>query len=393
MKRLFPILFVLALFWPTAVKCQLPELSENAEISIITIGPGKNLYDKFGHTAIRVKDSLFDIAFNYGVYDFSTPNFYTKFARGKLLYILDVRRFDQFVNVYKRQNRWVKEQVLDLSFSEKQEFYDFLENNAKVENRAYLYDFLFDNCATKPRDVLSSVLGDAYEFDESFVKNPATFRELIQQNVHYNTWGSLGMDVAIGAVTDRTASPWEHQFLPNYVYEAAAKARLNRNGNSVPLVNESRTLFENDPAKEEVAFFSSPLFVFGVLALLILWVTFRDYRSASRSRFLDSGIFAISGLIGIILLLLWFGTDHSTTANNYNLLWAFAPSILFAFAIGKKQPKKWLYRYMVLLILMLLLLALHSVTGVQRFAIGFVPLFIALGVRYLYVASYLKKLS
>ncbi|GAB5400417.1 MAG: DUF4105 domain-containing protein [Aureisphaera sp.] len=393
LKRLFPFILLLTLFWPSHVTCQLPELSENSEISIITIGPGKNLYDKFGHTAIRVKDSIFDIAFNYGVYDFNTPNFYTKFAQGKLLYILDVRRFDRFLESYKRQNRWVKEQVLDLTPDENKEFYSFLENNAKVENRAYLYDFLFDNCATRPRDALSNILKDKLRYDDSYLKENYTFRELIQQNVPANSWGSLGMDVAIGAVTDRTATPWEHQFLPNYVYLANEHATLASNGSTIPFIKESQIIFQNNPEEDKSNFFMSPLFVFGLLGFIILWFTYRDYRNSKRSRILDSLLFAITGLVGVILLLLWFATDHSSTANNYNLLWAFPPSLLFAFAIGKKKPKKWLYRYMVLLILMLLLLTLHSITGVQRFAIGFIPLFIALGVRYLYVASFLKRME
>ncbi len=393
MKRFFFLIPVLALFWSSILFCQSPTLSDDAEISIITIGPGKNLYDKFGHTAIRVKDADFDVAYNYGVYDFNTPNFYLKFARGKLLYLLDVRRFDSFIESYKRQNRWVKEQVLNLSPSEKSEFFQFLQNNAKVENRAYLYDFFFDNCATRPRDVLKKVLGDKLTFDDSYIEKSSTFRQLIQQNVNANSWGSLGMDVAIGAVTDRQATAWEHQFLPNYVYKAAENATINLNGSPIPLVKESRELFENSPTEEKNSFFTSPLFVFGLLALIIIWVTYRDSKKSSRSRFMDALIFALTGLIGIFLLLLWFGTDHSTTAFNYNLLWAFAPSVLFTFAIGKKQPKKWLYRYMVLLILMLLLIALHSITGVQRFAIGFIPLFIALGIRYVYVASFLKRMA
>ena len=393
MKHLFSLILVLFLLVPSVVKCQLPTLSEDSEISIITIGPGKNLYDKFGHTAIRVKDTEFDLTFNYGVYDFSTPNFYTKFARGKLLYLLAVSRFDNFTESYKRQNRWVKEQILNLTYPEKKEFFEFLQDNAKTENRAYLYDFFFDNCATRPRDVLSEVLGDKLKFDDSYLEDTSTFRELIQQNVHFNTWGSLGMDVAIGAVTDKNATPWEHQFLPNYVYQAAEHASIERGGTQLPLVKEHRVIYENTPAKDSVFFFTSPLFVFGLLGLLIIWITYRDFQRSTRSRFLDAIIFAVTGLIGVFLLLLWFATDHSTTVNNYNLLWAFAPSLLFLFAIGKKQPRKWLYRYVVLLILMLLLLVIHSISGVQRFAIGFIPLFIALGVRYVYVASFLKKMQ
>jgi len=367
-------------------------ISEKAEISIITVGPGSELFDKFGHTAIRVKDENFDKAYNYGVYDFDAPGFYTNFAKGKLLYILDVWPYDGFLNLYKKQNRWVKEQILDLSYEQKQQFFFFLQNNALPENRGYLYDFCYDNCATRPRDVVQKILKNQLTYDDSHLEDQLTFRQLIQKNVAANSWGSLGMDVAIGAVVDRKASPWEHQFIPEYFSNAIAHTSFtNRNGSSTPLVKETRMAFENDPQNESSRFITSPLFVFGIIGIIILLCTYKDIKKRHRSRYLDAGIFAITGFIGIALAFLWWGTDHTATVNNYNLLWAFPLSLVFVGLIAKKQPKRWMKNYVLFLLLCFALLILHWITGVQRFAIGFIPLFIALFTRYIYVFSFLKK--
>ncbi|MBV1923706.1 MAG: DUF4105 domain-containing protein [Flavobacteriaceae bacterium] len=368
-------------------------LSENTEVSILTIGPGKQLYDSFGHSAFRIKDSekRLDLIYNFGVYDFNTPNFYTKFAQGKLLYKLDTGNFGPFFDYYKRQNRFVKEQQLAITNEEKQALFEFLQNNAKPENRDYLYDFFYDNCATKIRDVLTEVIGENLVYDDSYITEDYSYRELIQKNVHSNTWGSFGMDVAIGAVVDKKAPPLDYQFLPEYIYKGAENASINRNGTSEDLVKKTIVLFQNKETKSKINFFTSPLFLFGLISLLILFITFKDYKKNTRSRYLDASIFFITGLIGLFIFLLWLATDHSSTANNYNLLWAFPFNILLCFAIAKKNPKPWIRKYLIFLVLMIFLICLHWMTGVQGFAIALIPLFIALGIRYIYIISTLKK--
>ena len=374
-------------------EAQQLSLSEDAEISILTIGPGPNLYDKFGHSAFRIKDDnkQWDSIFNYGTFDFNTPNFYTKFAQGKLLYSLSAGPYNSFYQTYVRQDRWVKEQVLNLTYGEKQALFEYLINNAQPENKDYLYDFCYDNCATRIRDVLVASLNEKVNYSDDYITETKTFRELIQQNVFANSWGSLGMDAAIGSVTDVEASIWQHQFLPQYVFEAAASATIARDGEQLPLVKDTQVLYQNSGEQAAPSFFMSPLFVFGLLGLLIVWITYKDKRRGTRSRYLDSTLFFVTGLVGVVLLLLWFATDHSATQNNYNVLWAFPFSLLFFVAIGRKQPKNWLHRYVIFLILLLLLLVLHTLTGVQKFAIGFIPLFIAMGIRYVYLVSFLKK--
>ncbi|MCZ4318543.1 DUF4105 domain-containing protein [Aequorivita viscosa] len=368
-------------------------LSETSEISILTIGPGAELYDKFGHSAFRIQDPLneVDVVFNYGKFDFDTPNFYTKFAQGKLLYELGVSYYQPFYNSYVAQNRWVKEQTLNLNYAEKQAISDFLWNNAKPENKKYKYDFFYDNCATKIRDVVQIVLGDKLEFKEDHIKEVLSFRELIQQNLHANTWGSMGIDIALGAVIDRKAKPIEYQFLPDYVYAGAANAIIHRNGKTENLVKETTVLFNNDPSSPENMFITSPLFILGLIGLLIVFITYRDFKRGTRSRFLDTAIFIFTGLVGVLLLLLWFATDHTATANNYNLLWAFPISLLVVIAISKKQVSIKLKRYILLLVLLLVLLTIHWITGVQVFAIALLPLLIALAIRYIYVMYFISR--
>lgn len=389
-QLLLAILF--NIFFPFSSEAQQYGPSETTEISILTVGPGANLYDKFGHSAFRIKDESkgLDMVYNYGTYDFNTPNFYTKFAQGKLLYVLSTSTFSDFYDYYVDQNRWVKEQTLLLTYEEKITLATYLSNNALPENRAYLYDFCFDNCATRIRDVLVTALKPKVEYPEEFLEENKTFRELIQQNVSANSWGSLGMDIAIGAVTDVEATDWEHQFLPQYVYEAAAVATITREGEKFPLVGETRVLFDTEGPNSNSSFFTSPLFVFGMIGLLILFLTYKDYRKGSRNRTLDAILFFTTGLIGVFLLLLWFATDHSATVNNYNVLWAFPLSLFLSFGIAKKNPKKWIRRYLIFLLLLLALLTLHSITGVQTFALTLIPIFIALAVRYLYLVYYLS---
>jgi len=387
-KLLFLLVFLLSL----SGFSQPYSLSEDAEISILTIGPGKNLYDKFGHSAFRVKDVAqgIDWAYNYGTYDFNQPNFYTKFAQGKLLYSLSISYYEPFFENYVEENRWVTEQVLNLTQSEKNELFRYLQNNAKPENKDYRYDFFFDNCATRIRDVLVAVLGNSLHYDDAFVTEEKTFRELIQQNVHWNTWGSLGMDVAIGAVVDKTASPWDYQFLPQYVHDAAAVATVQNGSAKEPLIKSQNQLFANNPTTENDNFFITPLFWFSLIALFTLWLTYKDWKHNSRNRTLDTILFTVNGIIGVLLCLLWFATDHSATAMNYNLLWAFPVSLLAGPLLARTKPPHWIRKYVFLLLVMMALMVLHTFTGVQKFAPAFLPYFIALALRYAYLRKVLS---
>lgn len=299
---------ILSMFQLTA---QQTQLSPNAEISILTIGPGDNLNDAFGHNGFRIKDRSvgMDIVFGYGEYDFETPNFYLKFAQGKLNYKISLDYFSDFYHQYaKVYNRTIEEQVLNLSQTEKQNLYDFLLNNYQPENRKYLYDFFYDNCATKIRDVAENAIEGTIEFKPADNFKPKTFRNLIYDHTGRNTWGSFGIDVALGAVIDKEASPREHMYLPTYIHDFFENATLNGNKK---LVKKSKVLYQRVEPLTKSNFLWSPLMIFGILSLFILYITYRDFKNNSRSKWLDVCLFAITGTIGIVVLLLWFATDHS----------------------------------------------------------------------------------
>lgn len=361
------------------------KLSPDAKISVITCGTGDELYSTFGHSAFRVTDPRYhiDIVYNYGTFNFNTPNFYLKFAQGQLLYELERSRFDRFLDIYIRENRWVKEQVLNLAEEEKDALFQYLQWNAKPENSAYKYDFFFNNCATKIRDVYEQALPNTITFTDKHVTTPKTFRELIQMHLDYNSWGSFGIDLALGAVIDRKASAREFMFLPEYVLEAFEHA-TKKNGETV--VHSSTTILEEKelPSPKQ-NFFTSPLFFVLIASIIIVIITIRDYKRVRKSLWLDVSLFVFSGIIGVLLLLLWFATDHTATANNFNTLWAFPPNLIFGLLLLRKQQPSWYKKYIKFLLLLLILLVVFWMLKIQVFPIVLVPLLVALAIRYVYL--------
>lgn len=388
-KKFLLIVFVLI---SISTNAQENILSPQAEISVLTIGPGTSLNDAFGHNAFRVKDTnnKFDKTFDYGRFDFNAPNFYLNFARGKLNYALGTSNYSNFLKYYIRYNRSVKEQVLNLSHTEKQKLFDFLLNNYKPENRHYLYEFFFDNCATKIRDVSQIALNQHIEFNKPNGFENKKFRTLIHENLVRNSWGSFGIDIALGSVIDREATAEEHMFLPKNIFAFFEKSTLLNSKEK--LVKQTNILNEpKNNKKESSSFFTSPLMIIGIIGLLIIYITYSDYKKNKQSVWLDVSLFAITGLVGIVILLLWFATDHSGTHQNYNLLWAFVFNILVIGQFFKKKIKLWFIKYIKLLVILLCLLSLHWIIGVQIYAIGLIPLLIGLFVRYIYLVFWYNK--
>ena len=220
-------------------------LSDQSEISIITAGPGDVLYEAFGHSAIRVKDATLnlDIIFNYGLFDFNQPNFYVNFVKGRLLYRLGKQSFRRFITSYDYQQRWVKDQVLNLSLVDRIKIFEYLNENSLPENAEYLYDPYFNNCATKLRDITKEILGNNIEFPSSFSSENFTLRQLMNQELPWNTWGNFGINLALGNTLDKEIITENYMYLPDYVHNAFQNASITENKTTTPLVlKESQLL-------------------------------------------------------------------------------------------------------------------------------------------------------
>ena len=386
LKKLIPLVLLLLTLSSNA---QL-QLTEASEISVLSIGPGYLLNDSFGHSAIRVKDPLynFDVVYDYGRYDFEAEGFYLNFAQGKLNYMIGRTEFEDFLSFYEYQNRRVQEQQLNLSTKQKTAFYYFLTENIKPENQSYPYDFFYNNCATKITDAIESILEDQITYLPPSTFEQDTFRNLIRSDLNQNSWGSLGIDVALGSKIDQLASVKEHLFLPKNLYLLLENAQIG--STDLKIVKKSKILTSSSFVKTFEGF-GSPLAILSLIAFAILFVTFRDHKNNKRSKWLDVSLFAFTGLIGLALLLLWFATDHTATSDNYNLLWAFATNLLFIPSILKTRLNNRGIKYIVFLVILLALMMLHWITGVQSFAIGLIPLLIAICVRYLFLIRHFNK--
>ncbi len=204
----------------------LPRLTNAAVVSLVTYSPGEELYTAFGHSCIRVKDDGlgFDRLYNYGTFDFNTPYFYLKFARGDLLYELAVGQANAEINEVGVAGQGVSEVVLDLTEAQKQQLFGDLEVNLLPENRAYHYDFIFDNCSTRIRNVFERTIGQQLSAP---IKRPRTFREMLDPYFDRTPWIQFGVYLLLGAKVDRVATGREACFLPADLESAAESASIH----------------------------------------------------------------------------------------------------------------------------------------------------------------------
>jgi hypothetical protein len=365
-------------------------LSKNSEISIVTAGPGTELYEAFGHSALRIKDPVlgFDVIYNYGMFDFNAPNFYGNFTKGKLLYKLARYDFKYFLASYRRDKRWVKQQVLNLSVNQKQALFNYLEKNALPENATYFYDPYFNNCATKLRDITKYILGDKITLHNT-IEEQLTLRELMGKEIPWNTWGSFGINLALGNKLDKIATDDQYMYLPDYVYYIFKESTVLVNNRSEKFVKREDTLLNFKELEKPIAIIN-PFLVFSIIAILGIFITFLDHKKSKRSKWLDFVLLFATGIIGLLLVFLWFFTNHTTTPNNFNVLWAFAPNIVIAFLVLRKQPKKWLVSFFKLLLVLLFLVPFFWIFNIQHFPIAVIPLLILLAIRYFFLSTTLK---
>jgi hypothetical protein len=359
------------------------QLSVYSEISVVTAGPGTELYEAFGHSAIRIKDPMLqlDFIYNFGMFDFNQPNFYSNFVKGKLLYSLGRYPFEYFLISYQQDKRWVKQQVLNLTQNEKQAFFNYLENNALPQNSDYLYDPYFDNCATKLRDITASILKNKLDFKDKHLPKNQSFRQLMNQEIPWNSWGSFGINVALGSKLDQKTTLEGTMYLPKYVYQIFKNSKITLDGKFDNLVKKEEILLEFEDLSPKISVFS-PFLIFLLFSVIGIYITISDIKEDKRTKWLDVTIFAFTGIIGILIMFLWFFTNHSTTLNNFNILWAFAPNFFISFQFLKKNPPVWISKHAQLLLIFLSFIPIIWLLKIQEFPIPVIPLVLLLAVRF-----------
>jgi hypothetical protein len=267
--------------------------------------------------------------------------------------MMDVYDYAPYRNYYIEHNRYIHEQVLNLTPEQKQKLFSYLQWNNLPQNQSYRYDYFYNNCATKIRDVLKTVMKDELAFDSTFIKTNYTIRNLTDIYLAKQPWGDLGIDICLGLPMDKKAWPSEYMFLPDYIESSFDHATNKSTG--LPLVKEKISVYETVPEKSPFHWYH-PWIVFGLIFAGVAYISWRDWKRKKLYVWIDVVLFLTSGLLGILLLLLWTSTDHTAAAINFNLLWALPTHAVVAITLLIKRDAKWLKTYFLLVIIMVSLL-------------------------------------
>lgn len=319
---------------------------DRIQISLLTCSPGKEVWAQYGHTAIRYydKESGEDLAINYGIFSLDQTYFIPRFVLGMTDYRMGVQPMDMFLAQYSYEGRGVVEQVLNLSAEDKEVIYKALQENMKPENVVYRYNYFFDNCTTRARDMLVNHLHGKVVYPPA--EEDATFRSMIHKWNNKYEWTQFGEDLLLGVNADRKTTKSEQQFLPENLRSDFDKARYN----GKPLVKETNILLDAETEVVEPVFPLSPLSVALIFAVISLVMMLFSYRRQQVYWAWDLALMLTSGLMGIIFFVMIF-SQHPCVSLNFILLFFNPLPLFFLYSTIKKKKVIWWKIWGVLIIL------------------------------------------
>lgn len=388
--KIFRFIAFIAIFLitKTLASAQFATLSPEAKVSLVTFGPGDELYSGFGHSVLWIYDPVLriDNAYSYGTFSFDQGNFYINFMRGYLPYSISVHPLGPQLEYYRAENRSISEQVLNLSIPQKQKLFNYLETNYLPQNRVYSYKFFYDNCASRLAVALKEACGDSLVY-KGYTHEKLSFRQWIDRYAYkQNPWADFGMDLALGTPADEIATPEQATFLPDNLAIAFADARVKTASGLTPLVKTTNAYFKAEPRNYTGIF--TPMYVFWFLAVITLGITYWQIKKENVNFIFDKILFSVVGTAGWLLTLLWFATEHNDTKWNYDILWAFPLWMPLIFQISKKKKPSW-FSFLLIFYGFLLLCATGNLLKHNYVVI---PIILTLVIRVYYMNNSLSKI-
>lgn len=330
-------------FWAgtSQVKAQGTTPMDSIEFGLITCSPHDEVYSLYGHTAIRCHNlsTGADAIFNYGVFNFKAPHFVLRFVFGLTDYELECVPARYFWPYYQKWGSQVTEHVLNLTNDEKQRLMEALIENCKPVNKTYRYNYFFDNCSTRPRNIIEDNL------DGSVVYQPRpdyqrTFREMIHEYTVKHPWAAFGNDILLGIKADRLATQREQEFLPDNLRRDFELALIDRDGVTTPLVKERRVLVRPGVQMVNEGFPLSPMHCAVLLLAVSLAVFVYEHFKRQTLRWFDAVLMLLTGLAGIVLFVMIF-SQHPTTSINLQILVLNPLSLVFIFSVVRRRKTRW----------------------------------------------------
>lgn len=317
------ILFIL-FFCSITSYAQYYKLSENSKVSIITCGSGEELYSIYGHTAIRVLDSIngIDVVYNYGNFDFGTPNFYPKFVKGDLQYFASASSFQDFMSSYVYDNRDVFEQNLLISLVQKQKLFDEINASLYSDEKFYTYKFIDKNCTTMVLNKVNSVFGSTVVTKKW--NTDVSYRTVLYSYLDNHFFENLGINIIFGKKTD---APATKLFLPKELMDNLKISKFNNK----PIVEKVSVLNKKNPEKVPVSYWNNIYFFCFLLLMILVW----------NRKAIQLAYFSVLGGMGVFLTLVGFYSLHHEVTQNYNIL-LFNPSLLLLAYFIVRKNNKWI---------------------------------------------------
>jgi hypothetical protein len=301
--KVLPALLFIILLVSSKTFAQTP-LSPASNISLLTCGPGDEMYSVFGHTAIRVNDPAtgVDVVYNFGMFDFNTPNFYGKFVKGNLQYFVDISSYEDFIYTYQYNNREVIEQALNITLQQKQAIADELNSILLSDRKFYTYKFIHRNCTTMVADVINNHISVKISLENT--DKGMTYREILYNSLTGHFFENLGISLVFGHLTDEVS---EKLFLPKELMEGITNTKIQEGGSLA-----KSTVTVNKVSDKKTGFSFNSFFTFGVVCLLLMIV--------SGKKPVQQFVLASMGFLGVFFCFVSLYSSHPELKFNYNIL-------------------------------------------------------------------------
>lgn len=352
-RLLFSIISFISLFFAPlhGAKC-----ADRPYVSLLTCSPGDEVYAFFGHTALRYCNPAknLDLVFNYGVFDFSEPGFVGRFVLGETDYMLGIVEFRYFIQEYAMRGSGVTEQVLALDSLQQEKLINLLRENYLPKNRVYRYNYFYNNCTTKARDIIEEALADAGEVEYVACDSVNTFRETVHRFTAVSPWYTLGIDLLLGCEADDAPGARVLQFIPSTLMRDFSTAVIPLANDSVrPLVLQTNNLLEAVEDGENTTILFTPNMLFALLLLLIAAITYVEYRRRKLFWVVDALLFLVQGLAGLLITFMVLFSVHPTVGSNLLVLLfnplplVLLPIYIYNIIKRRKQNIMWMQTIMV----------------------------------------------
>ncbi len=306
---------------------------EDLTVSLVTCAPGPDIYELCGHAAIRIRSAEMDSIWNFGIFDFTSPNFIYRFCKGQTDYMVIGYQFERFMPAYVRRGSRVTEQVLDLTQEEARRLRAMLQVETLPENRVYRYNYVRDNCATRPWKRIEQTSGNGIQMPDTLYF--PTFRSEMRHFHRNYPWYQFGIDLVLGSGLDYPLAKDEDTFAPPVLAEKLAAATIDGR----PLVRETNVIFPGyyDATLPPTPWYLTPMAVGIVMLLLSIGTVFAYFCKGSLWRWWICLYFLVAGIAGCIVAFLVFCSEHEATSPNVMIFWLNPLQLIIAIGVWFKS--------------------------------------------------------